>query len=200
MPSTYTASLRIEMQAAGENLNTWGAPRLNNAFSRFDKAIAGRTAVTLAGVNYTLTASNTLDDEARSILLDLSGTGGCQLIIPSVSKTYFVRNGSTGTVTVTTGAGTTVAIAANESDWVVCDGSGVFRQSIAGLSIRAYVDAQAWATVSASLPAQVGNSGKFLTTNGTTPSWASPTTSSLSDLATYTAAQQAFAVAMATAI
>ena len=45
MPSSYSASLRLELQAAGENLNTWGAPRLNNVIARMDKAIAGRAVV-----------------------------------------------------------------------------------------------------------------------------------------------------------
>lgn len=173
MPSTYSSSLRIELQAAGENLNTWGAPKLNNAFTRFDKAIAGRTAVTLAASNYTLTTSNTLDDEARSMILDLSGTGGCQLIIPSVPKAYFIRNAAVGNVTVTTGAGSTVVMATNDSGWMFCDGSGVFTQAIAGVSIKAYVDAQAWSVVSGTLPAQTGNAGKYLGTDGTTASWSS---------------------------
>ena len=40
MPSSYT-DLGFELQAAGENTNTWGAPRLNAALSRINYAIAG---------------------------------------------------------------------------------------------------------------------------------------------------------------
>ena len=65
MPSSFTPRLRLELQAAGENLNTWGAPKLNNVIARLDFAVAGRNGVALSGAPYSLTASNG-DDEARN--------------------------------------------------------------------------------------------------------------------------------------
>jgi len=40
----------------------------------------------------------------------------------------------------------------------------------------------AWAEAPISLPSQTGNSGKYLTTNGSTASWAAITTDPLTDI------------------
>lgn len=90
MPSTYTPSLRLEMQAAGENLNTWGAPRLNAVIDRLDQAIAGRSAIVLAG-DHVLTSANLADDEARRAMLDFTGMGPATVTLPAASKIYLVR-------------------------------------------------------------------------------------------------------------
>lgn len=198
MPSTYTASLRFEMQGTGENLNAWGS-RLNTALSRIDKAIAGRTPVTLAGVNYTLSTANASDDEARSMTLDLSGVGGCDLVIPSVPKVYLVRNGSDGPVDITTGAGAAVTLAVDDVALVVCDGSEVTSLMIGGMTLKGYVDAQAWAVSNAVLPGQAGSAGGFLKTNGTTPTWVRPAVADITDYASDQAAKKAETLAEALA-
>jgi len=205
MPSSYTPRLRLELQAAGENLNTWGAPKLNNAISRLDAAIAGRASVALAGAPYVLAASNG-DDEARSAILDFTGTGPATVTLPSVSKLYLARNGASGAVTLTTGAGGAVALGVNDTALVVCDGANVFSLAIGGASIKAYVDAvrayvdqQAWAGQAGVLPGQGGNGGKFLKTDGTTPAWTAPAVADLSDYASDQAAKAAAASAAATA-
>lgn len=188
MPSSYTPRLRLELQAAGENLNTWGAPKLNNALSRIDTAIAGRTSVALAGAPYNLSASNG-DDEARAAVLDFTGTGPATVTLPSVSKVYLARNGANGVVTLTTGAGSTVALAANDTALVICDATHVFSLAIGGASIKAYVDAvrtyvdqQAWAGQAGVLPGQAGNTGRFLKTDGATPSWAALSAADIADV------------------
>ena len=196
MPSSYTSRLRLELQAAGENLNSWGAPRLNNALSRIDFAVAGRTPVILAGVPYLLTASNG-DDEARAAILDMSGTGPATVTVPSVSKTYLVRNGASGAVTLTTGAGSTVVLGVGDVALVFCDGTNLAGPTIGGVSIKAYVDAQAWAGATGNLPGQTGSAGKYLQTNGTVPSWVSPVAADISDLAAQVNARAiAFAIAL----
>lgn len=197
MPSSYTASLRFELQGVGENLNTWGV-RLNSALSRIDKAIAGLTTIALTG-DYALTSSNG-DDEARSALLKFTGAGPFTVTIPSVSKNYLIWNACTAAVTITTGAGATVVLTANEIVIVFCDGSGVRQIGFNSLGIKAYIDAQAWAASAGILPGQTGNAGKFLKTDGTTPAWALPATTDLSDIAAYTAAATALSVAMAVAL
>mgnify|MGYP001627511684 CR=1 FL=1 len=178
MPSTYTASLRLEMQGAGENLNTWGAPRLNNAIHRIDQAIAGRTALTLAG-DHVLSSANQADDEARRAMLDLSGAGPATLTLPGVSKIYLVRNGASGVVTLTTGAGASVAIDPQDVTFVACDGTNVFALGVGGAPLKAYVEGVAWRYNAGALPGQTGNAGKVVTTDGEDAGW-SPLTS-LSD-------------------
>lgn len=180
MPSSYTASLRFEMQGTGENLNNWGT-RLNTALTRIDKAIAGYQAITLAGATYTLSSSNTADDEARAAYLDLSGTGGCNLVIPSVSKVYTVRNGSTGNVVVTTGGATTVTVGVNDVVTVFCDGATVRTHGYNGMDLKSYIAAAALAATG-SLPATAGNAGKYVYTDGTTSYWRQPASTDLSDI------------------
>jgi hypothetical protein len=185
MPSSYTASLRLEMQAAGENLNTWGAPKLNNVISRIDAAIAGMTTKALTG-DYALTSSNSLDDEARSGILKFTGTGSFVVTIPSVSKIYFVWNACTGAVTITTGAGATYAVPAGMTTQLFCDGTNVKPIGYGGSDWKAYVDETAFDEVE--LPGQAGNAGKFVKTDGATASWQSITKADVIDYAVALAA------------
>ena len=205
MPSSYTPRLRLELQAAGENLNTWGAPKLNNALSRIDAAIAGRAAIVLVGAPYSLSASNG-DDEARAAILDFSGAGPATVTLPSVSKLYLARNGASGAVTLTTGAGAILVLAAGDAALAACDGSNVFSLALGGSSIKAYVDAvrayvdqQAWDAQAGVLPGQGGAGGRFLKTDGTSPAWVAPAVADLTDYASDQAARAQAAAARAIA-
>lgn len=175
MPSTYTASLRLEMQAAGENLNTWGAPRLNQVIERLDQAIAGRSAIVLDG-DHVLTSANMAEDEARRAMLDFSGSGPATVTLPAASKIYLARNAATGPVTLTTGAGSVAVIDSQDVTLVGCDGTNVFPLGIGGLGLKAYVEAVAWSYNAGALPAQTGNAGKVVATDGADAGWSLVTT------------------------
>lgn len=192
MPSSYTASLRFELQGVGENLNTWGL-RLNSALSRIDKAIAGLTTIALTG-DYALTSSNG-DDEARSALLKFTGAGPWTVTIPSVSKNYLIWNACAATVTITTGAGSTVAIEAGSKVVVFCDGSGVGTLGFGGYDLKTYIDSAVLAATG-SLPAVTGNAGKFLYCDGVT--WA-PRTAVAADISDFVVRVDARAIAFALA-
>ena len=221
MSTGPTASLRVEKQAAGANVNTWGEAHLNDAFDRFDTAIAGWLTKALTG-NYTLVSANYVADEARTASLKFTGTGAYGVTIPSVSKVYQVWNATTGILTITTGGATNASVVPGEIVTVICDGANVYKEKLTDFggsvlssigsplattdaATKAYVDAQAWAVSSGALPGQLGQSGKYLTTDGTTPSWAAPTVSQISDYATdqatkaatIQAADKAFAVCWA---
>ncbi|MCG9916023.1 MAG: hypothetical protein MH112_06635 [Phenylobacterium sp.] len=170
MPSTYTPSLRLEMQAAGENLNTWGAPRLNAVIDRLDQAIAGRSAIVLAG-DHVLTSANLADDEARRAMLDFTGAGPATVTLPAASKIYLVRNSASGPVTLTTGAGAVAVVDSQDVTLVGCDGGDVFLLGVGGLGLKAYVEAVAWSYNSGALPGQTGNAGKVVATDGTDAGW-----------------------------
>lgn len=202
MPSTYTASLRIEQQAAGENLNSWGEPKLNNALSRLEKGIAGRASIVLSGGTYTLTASNTTDDEARNSVLALTGASGT-IIIPSVPKLYRVENAATGAATISTGAGAAVVVDPGDVVDVHCTGSAVKAVGFNNLSLKDYFSSIVLGTLSG-LPAVSGNAGKFMYTDGASAFWHALVTTDISDYAadqaTKTAAATGLAVAFAIAL
>lgn len=192
MPSSATTSLRLEKQFTGENVNTWGE-RLNTNFDLLDQAIAGIVTVALTG-NVSLTSTNYVADQARYSAVKFTGTGPYTVTIPSVAKQYRIWNAMSAAVTITTGAGDTAVIAASDIVSVFCDGTNVKADGYGGVSLKDYIDSVVVGG-GASLPSLTANSGKWLTNNGTIAQWAYPTTSSLSDIATYTAARQAEAIA-----
>jgi hypothetical protein len=198
MPSSYSASLRVELQFTGENLNLWG-DKLNAGLSRLDSAIAGWTAVALTA-DYTLTVANGSADEARSAMLKFTGTGAFTVTIPSVSKQYTIWNACTGALTITTGAGATVVLQTGDKRVVFSEGTAVYELGFGGVDIKTYADNLAFTANAGNLPAQAGNSGKVVSTNGTVASWVQLTTSYLSDYAAQRASDQALAVALATAL
>lgn len=92
MSSTYTSSLRLEIQADGENSNDWG-DRANSVFQQIEQAVAGYTSITLSGATVTLTALNATTDQSRPAFLELVGTltSNVGIIIPSVTKGYMIE-------------------------------------------------------------------------------------------------------------
>lgn len=198
MPSSWSASLRLELQFTGENINAWG-DKLNAVISRIDSAVAGWTTKALTA-DYTLTTANGSADEARSAMLKFTGTGAFTVTIPSVSKQYLIWNACTGDLTVTTGAGATVVLGTGDKRTVFTEGSVVYEPGFGGSDLKTYVDNLAWTYNAGALPAQATSAGKFLTTDGATASWQQLTSANLSDTATRDAAALAQAVALALAL
>ena len=98
MSSTYTSRIKLELQADGENANTWGQRLNNNVIQLVDDAVAAYTTISLAGgVSYTLTNNDGASDEARSAILEFKGeiTTSINVIIPSQSKFYLIRDKTT---------------------------------------------------------------------------------------------------------
>lgn len=129
MPSTYSTSLRIELQADGENASTWGQ-KANNDFNLFEASIAGRVAAPVGGaVDVTLTTVNGAADQARNAIIELTGvlTGNINVIVPTVTKQTLFYNNTTGSfsLTVKTAAGTGIVVAQGSKRWLYCDGTNV---------------------------------------------------------------------------
>jgi hypothetical protein len=171
MPSSWSPSLRFELQFTGENINLWG-DKLNAVLGHADYAIAGFLTKPLTG-NTTLTTANAGDDEARAAMIKFTGAGPFVVTIPAVSKAYTVWNACTGAVTLTTGAGSTVTVDPGDVVQVLCDGANVKTPGIGGQTFKDYVAGVAWSYNAGNLPAQAGNAGKFVKTDGTTATWAS---------------------------
>jgi hypothetical protein len=209
MPSSYTPSLRFELQFTGENVNLWG-DKLNAALSRADDAVAGWLTKPLTG-DYTLATANGGADEARKAMLKFTGTGSFTVTVPAVSKRYDVWNACTGVLTISNGSvSTTVQV--GEIVSIVTDGGANIGRvqgndydlptSNRQVASKLYVDNVAFTANAGILPGQGGNSGKFLTTNGTVAAWSNVTSATdyLADQTTRAAAATALAIAFATAL
>ena len=127
MPSTYTTRNRAEKQAPGENLDSWGSRLNGNTIDMFDQALDGVLSLTVSG-SVTLSTANGSSDQARYRVLNITGTGGT-VTIPNVEKAYFVYNGTSGTVTFTTGSGTSAAVVSGAAKWIFSTGSNVVLQA-----------------------------------------------------------------------
>ena len=126
MASTYSALLRLELVAKGEQPGTWDVPLNLSVGTLMEHAIAGYKAIniTTAGTAITLSTANGAVDEARYAVLGFSGTQGSAVTctIPNVSKTYWVVNGSNQPITMkASGAGAVVP--AGSAALVICDGA-----------------------------------------------------------------------------
>ena len=129
MASSFSDLLRYEKMADGENDDTWGQI-LNTQVELLEDAIAGRATITgLGATDRTLTTANGATDEARMVVLDLTGalTANIAIIVPTSTKFYIVENSTTNafTVTVRTSAGTGIVVEQNRALLLYCDGTNV---------------------------------------------------------------------------
>jgi hypothetical protein len=187
MPSTYTSSLRLVLPATGELSNTWGTVFNAGATSLIDSSIAGTSSITMTAANYTLTSSNGASDEARAMFLVLGGTpgGSYNVIVPAVSKLYFVTNSTGAAQTVKTSAGSGISVPNGARIALRCDGTDVLEalNYVGSLTLGTALGVASGGTGAATFTAnnvllgngtsafQVvapGTAGNILTSNGTT--------------------------------
>jgi len=135
MPSAYTARLKLEKQASGENSGTWG-DLVNYTFNRLDASIEGWQNVNVAGsANVTLISNNatgnindsTTDDQVHNRTLELSGalTGNINVFTGDVENSFIVFNNTSGSYTLTFGptTGTGAVLKQGTKTIVYSDGS-----------------------------------------------------------------------------
>ena len=127
MVSTYTANGGIEKIGSGEQSGTWG-DTTNTNFDIIDRLISGVGAITLSGTSSTLTTSEgTLSDGMFKVLVlggSPSGTHTITIAPNDADKLYFVKNGTSQTVTFTQGSGSDVSVAAGAGAIIFADGAG----------------------------------------------------------------------------
>lgn len=123
MPSTVTTVLRLEKQADGENNNTWGS-RFNTNFADMVDEALSVSAFTVS-TSKTPSTNNYTTDEHRPIVWNVTGGTGGTVTIPNTKFARLVKNASSGSLTFTTGSGTTAAVAAGETQWIFSAGSNV---------------------------------------------------------------------------
>ena len=141
MSSTYSTSLRIELQASGANSGTWGTITNNNFSQSLEFAIAGVTNVA-CGNNAVTTLTNgdgpqsQANNQARSAHIRLTGAHSAIRIaqFPATQKVYLISNATTDSgssgpyaMTVRLGAsGNTLSIANGTTRLVSTDGTNWF--------------------------------------------------------------------------
>ena len=129
MASTYSTRLRLELMGSGDQSGTWGTTTNTNLGTLIEAAIAGRAAVSMTDADYTLTVANGTTDEARNMILNISGalTATRNVICPAVSKMYIVKNATTGgqSIILKTSSGSGVTIENGLTSLVFCDGTNV---------------------------------------------------------------------------
>ena len=128
--AAYTPSLRLTLPVTGTDDGTWGDTVNNGITSLTDAAIAGTATVIQGNVaNYTLTSNSGATDEARNMFLNITGalTAARNVICPTASKLYFMKNSTTGgfAVTLKTAAGTGISVPAGSITALYCDGTNV---------------------------------------------------------------------------
>lgn len=129
MASTFSPQLRIELIGAGEQAGAWNNTTNTNLGTLIEQAISGVAAVTVSSASYTLTTANGATDEARSMVLNVTGTPGAafNVICPTSSKVYIAKNGTTGgfAMTLKTSTGTGITIPNGRTMLLYCDGTNV---------------------------------------------------------------------------
>ena len=130
MASSYTSNLRLTLPITGELTGTWGDTVNTGITALVDAAVSGTADVTHDNsANYTLTVANGASDEARQMVLNVTGTltAARNIVCPSTSKLFFVKNATTGgfAVTLKTSAGTGISISNGKIAVLYCDGTNV---------------------------------------------------------------------------
>lgn len=194
MANTYSSSLRLIIQQDGTNQGTWGGYTNTNIATLLEQAVAGIGNITVSGSsNYTLTSTNGASDEARNAVLNITGTltAAINVICPTASKTYIVKNGTTGgyAITLKTSAGTGISVPNGSTMLLYCDGANVVEgvTKINGTATNATTATNLAGGSAGSIPYQTasgatsqlaaGTNGYVLTLSGGLPTWAVPATS-----------------------
>jgi hypothetical protein len=147
MSSTYSTSLRIELQATGANSGTWGTITNNNFSQSLEFAIAGVVNVACGDAAVTTLTNadgpqSQANNQARNAHIRLTGAHGAVRIaqFPATQKIYLITNATTDSgssgpyaMTVRLGAsGNTLSIANGATRLVATDGTNWYDVFAAG--------------------------------------------------------------------
>lgn len=126
--TTYSTNLRLSLIGTGEEQGTWGNTTNTNFGTLLEQSITGYTSVPVTdGADTTLTTANGASDQARNMVLNLTGslTAARNVICPGTPKIYIVKNSTTGgyAVTFKVSGQTGVSIPNGSTVFVYVDGS-----------------------------------------------------------------------------
>ena len=155
MSSTYSTSLRIELQATGENSGTWGTITNNNFSQSLEFAIAGVVDVACGDAAVTTLTNadgpqSQANNQARNAHIRLTGAHGAVRIaqFPATQKIYLITNattdsGSSGPYAMTArlgSSGNTLTIENGATRLVATDGTNWYDVFAGPGTITAPVD------------------------------------------------------------
>ena len=134
--STYSTNLGIELIATGDQSGTWGNTTNTNLGTLIEQAISGYVTYACSGGTDTITIPNGASGTARNMYIELTGTGGGNLVVPSNKKLYFIYNSTASAITVKVSGQTGVSVPAGVRMSLACNGTDVVN-AITYLSLNA---------------------------------------------------------------
>jgi hypothetical protein len=144
MASTYVNDLRLDEMATGDGSGTWGTTTNTNLALIAEAFSYGTEVITTNADTHTTTIADGATDPGRSMYLKYTGTldSACTITIGpnTVSKLWFIENGTTGSqnIILSCGSGANITILPGDTKVVYSDGAGAgaaFIDAFASLSV-----------------------------------------------------------------
>jgi hypothetical protein len=184
--STYSTNLALELIGTGEQSGTWGTTTNTNLGTLIEQAISGYVTQACTGGTDTITIPNGATGVARNMFIELTGTGGGTLVVPSNKKLYFIYNNTSSAITVKVSGQTGVSVPAAAKMLLVSNGTDVVvatnymasltlgsplnvasgGNGVASHTAYAVLTGGTTSTGAVQSVASVGTSGQVLTSNG----------------------------------
>jgi len=156
MATSYSTNLALALPVQGELSGTWGDTVNDNITKMLDEGL-GYQAFSATGSSDTLTIPNGTTGVARSIYIQLNGTGGGTVNVPTTkTKMYFVFNNTASAITFKVTGQTGVSIPAAAKMALVSNGTDI-------IVAQNYFAAL---TLGAGLPVASGGTGLTAGTSG----------------------------------
>jgi len=184
----FTTNLALALPTTGDLSGTWGTA-VNTGISELVDQALGYQAFTATGGSDTLTIPDAATGVARSIYIQLNGTGGGTVNVPATkTKMYFVFNNTASAITFKVTGQTGVSIPAAGKMALVSNGTDIIvaQNYFSALTLGAALPAASGGTGVANNAAMtVTGSGNFAYTRTLTAATnvTFPTTGTLSTLA-----------------
>jgi hypothetical protein len=144
MASSYVNDLRLNEMATGDASGTWGTTTNTNLELIAEAFSYGTEAITTNADTHATVIADGATDPGRSMYLKYTGTldSACTITISpnTVSKLWFIENGTTGSqnIILSCGSGANITILPGDTKVVYSDGAGAgaaFIDAFASLSV-----------------------------------------------------------------
>ena len=157
MTINYTSLLGLAQPVTGTESGTWGTVVNDEITALVEQAVAGGVTIDVTAGNVTLTSTTGASNQARNAVLLVTGTPGTSrnVVAPSSSKVYIVKNSSDGDIVLKGSATTGVTIPVGVEALCFWNGSDFEIASMTGPS----------SSTNGAVPTFNGTTGKVLQNN-----------------------------------